>query len=374
MMTAYSFAMSVIVFNLALIIVYMLRRYRLFMVKHGTQILLLISVLAIARLFSPIDHAHAIIVRSYTIIPAILDFVDVAPLAIMPKLSTGRILFVIWSIGSFFFVLKGSHALYREARKRCMYRAQSNPDIENIIFRLGIKTPVTISEDVPTPHVAGFLRPRIFVPHLTLSEDEWKYVFMHEMQHIKSRDTVMKLFYFIIEALFWWNPVSHLFMRELDALLEMRCDAKVVSGLNEIEKTEYLGALLNVVHQVSEPSKKAVTVNSYLTRPQLGFRQRFDMILNYDCQKNRFSRNLVCFAVVILFILSYFVIIQPAYEPPPEELEDTYTVCEGTSFVLYDGEEYWLFSDNDLIGKIDEQALDNEQYSILPIYEGEMPK
>ncbi len=58
MISAYSFVMSVILFNVSLIIVYMLRRRKDFIAMYGVQTLIAITVLGLVRLLVPIDGPH----------------------------------------------------------------------------------------------------------------------------------------------------------------------------------------------------------------------------------------------------------------------------------------------------------------------------
>jgi len=74
MISAYSFAMSVTLFNISLTVVYMLRRKKDFIAKYGIQTLMLITLLGWVRLVLPVDFEVAYVLRSHNIIPAIQNF------------------------------------------------------------------------------------------------------------------------------------------------------------------------------------------------------------------------------------------------------------------------------------------------------------
>ena len=61
---------------------------------------------------------------------------------------------------------------------------------------------------------------------------------------LRGGDARIKLFFLLLRDLFWWNPLSHLFLRELDALLELRCDAALTQDMDEDEILSYLAAIL----------------------------------------------------------------------------------------------------------------------------------
>ena len=63
-----------------------------------------------------------------------------------------------------------------------------------------------------------------------------KIILQHEFCHVKGNDLLIKLFYNLLLVIFWWNPLTYRFRKELDNLLELRCDLRITKDMNEWEK------------------------------------------------------------------------------------------------------------------------------------------
>ena len=71
--TAYSVIISVLFYNLSLIVVFLLSRSGLIRAKYTSALLLLLTFLGAVRLLIPIDLDRAYVIRSYKVLPAIED-------------------------------------------------------------------------------------------------------------------------------------------------------------------------------------------------------------------------------------------------------------------------------------------------------------
>lgn len=372
MISAYSFIMSVVLFNLALILVFLLRRKQNFIAKYGTQTLVFIAVLGLIRLISPVDFEFAYVIRSYRVIPALQE-TFACPL-VNDKLSVGKVLLYVWGLGTAAFVVYDGLLIFLDKRRRDSFVGMENRQIRTAVEKLGIKHPVVVTCEVGEPHVAGFIRQKIYIPPISLSEEDLEYVLIHEMQHIRAHDQLIKLFYLLTQALFWWNPISHLFVKELDAILELRCDAAVAEQLDESGRVEYCQAMLNVIHQMVPVKGKGNAVVSTLAKRKTGRRhdikQRFNVLMSYDKRKSRGVRTLLCVVILVVFFASYFVVVQPIYFPPDDEMTGVHEITETSAFILYDGEDYRLYIDNEFFRELDIEELDDAPHDTIPIING----
>lgn len=100
------------------------------------------------------------------------------------------------------------------------------------------------SENVPTPFVLGFLRPRIYLPP-GLTGTERTCVLVHERHHIRRLDPWWKLLGWCILAAYWWNPAVWLCWVLFCRDMEMSCDEAVLSTLGDQTKTGYSEALVS---------------------------------------------------------------------------------------------------------------------------------
>ena len=100
------------------------------------------------------------------------------------------------------------------------------------------------SENVPTPFVLGFFRPRIYLPP-NLTGTERTCVLVHERHHIRRGDPWWKLLGWCVLAVYWWNPAVWLCWVLFCRDMEMSCDEAVLSTLGDQTKTGYSQALLS---------------------------------------------------------------------------------------------------------------------------------
>ena len=98
------------------------------------------------------------------------------------------------------------------------------------------------SENIRSPFILGFIRPRIYIPY-GLSERERQYVLAHERTHLRRGDHIIKAFSFVLLALHWFNPLCWLAFFLMSRDMEMSCDETVLAK-NNIRK-EYSTTLLS---------------------------------------------------------------------------------------------------------------------------------
>lgn len=367
--SSYSMITTIVLYNLALILIYFLRRKKSFMALCGTEVMLFVTLLAVIRLLSPIDFPRAYIVRSEKLVPVAKNLLKLSPFALFPAVNLGKLAVCIWLTGTCWYVGKYASELYRAIHSRKAYVSVSNKEAEQAIQSLGVKYPVLISRQVSSPHTAGFFRPVIYLPELELLQSEWEYILKHEVQHIKAHDIWIKLFYAMLEAVMWWNPVSHLFMRELDAMLELRCDASLVARLSKSERLEYLNAILAVLKKVSTNNTEAVS--AYFARREGYLQERFDSVSDMGKRTDRRMKYAVCAVALAVFCLSYFVVIQPDYWPlSNSEIRIGVEDEIDEQFILFDGENYCLYINNQFYGYLSNNDVTEEPYNTLPIYGG----
>ena len=140
----------------------------------------------------------------------------------------------------------------------------------------------------------------------------------HEWQHHVGRDALVKLLIQLLCCVMRWNPFVYLLKRNLNQTLELKCDAKVIQGLGEEQKTRYAEALLHVfalfgrqtaegkswmaVPFVEETAQGKNAVNHNVL-------QRFDALLE-DGPRNKRIGTVSIAVLTVLFCLSFCFIVQ----------------------------------------------------------------
>ena len=365
MISAYSVCSAVIFYNLSLVLVFLLRHKTRFLARYSTSVLLFITVLGLVRLFTPVDLKPAIVIPSRYLLPAVQSALQFNIPVL--NISVGIVLLIVWGCGTVGFILRDIIVELRSYRIRRNYITIEDKRIKKLAASFGSEYIVKVSPDVKEPYVAGIFRPTIYLPNITLTDDDLRFILRHEVQHVLSHDGLKKLLFLTIEALFWWNPIAHITMSEIDAILEFQCDAKITYGLDDKAVYEYMRTLLSVMKQIGsagEP-KGACTVHFAGDPPVI--KQRFEVMLNRDKRKAKGARWLLCCAIVVGFLLSYMVIIQPRFEMPKGEIDGYVSVTSDNAYILFDGGEYYLFFYDSCIDKISESDLNKKPYNQLEI-------
>ena len=99
-------------------------------------------------------------------------------------------------------------------------------------------------DNIPTPFVFGFFRPRIYIP-FRMEEEERTYVLAHERHHIRRGDHIVKPLALLLLAVYWWNPAVWLCWVLFCRDMEMSCDEAVLAKLGDSVKAAYSLSLVD---------------------------------------------------------------------------------------------------------------------------------
>ena len=313
MVSVYSFFCSVIFFNVSLIGVFLLRRRTWFLARYAASSLMVLTVLGLARLFIPVDLDSAYVIRS-----------------------------------SYMYV--------------------ENEQAARLAAEFGGKYIVKVSPDISVPHMAGLFHPVIYLPCMELSDEELRFILRHEIQHILSHDILKKFLFLAIEALFWWNPIAHISVNEIDALLELQCDAKITAGLDEEGVLDYVQAILSVMKQTYSTRSAGEAYSFAVAKDSPQLRQRFEVLFRRNHRRSKAVRVLLNCVFLALFILSYMVIIQPAYAPP-EDIQGKYEFTNYNSYIRHMDGQYILYYNDTVLMELTEDEINSVPFNKLEILE-----
>ena len=104
---------------------------------------------------------------------------------------------------------------------------------------------IWIADDVRSPFVIGFIRPKIFLPN-NLGDQEQEYIILHEQHHIKRFDHVIKALAFLALTIHWFNPLVWIAFVLACKDMEMSCDEAVIRKLGENVRADYSASLLTL--------------------------------------------------------------------------------------------------------------------------------
>ncbi len=116
--------------------------------------------------------------------------------------------------------------------------------LEDCKQAMGLRVPVTLVETpaVGSPSLFGFVRPRLLLPvglTQSFSEEELRFVFLHELSHIKRLDILTGWLMTALQILHWFNPLVWLAFHRMRVDRELACDALALSYAKEEENQPY---------------------------------------------------------------------------------------------------------------------------------------
>lgn len=235
-----------------------------------------------------------------------------------------------------------------------------------------------MSPQVGTPTVFGLLRPHIYLPDVDLPQEEWVWILKHEYQHILSRDIWIKFLYLILEAVCFWNPLMYKLTKKLSDLLEFRCDYFVTRNNSEDENQVYLLSILHTLQKVKAKEKAPpAKLRSYMctslvrTQADLLLEERVNAVESRR-RKHPLRDAAILLVSVSLFIASYFVLFQPAVDPPVEDVDGYVEITSKNAYIIRTDEgEYELWVDDCFFVDLSEEEIRVSPMNQLTIREEE---
>lgn len=222
------------------------------------------------------------------------------------SLSIVDLLGIAWLIGAIMIVLYlalvyASNVLKLNKGNNC-----NDPVIikafEKCKQEMGIRSKILIfySRHVNTPSMFGLINPSLLVPIgilSALSDDEKRYVLLHELSHLKRRDLWVNWLTLLLRAVYWFNPVIWYAFAKMQEDREVACDASVLQHLNKEEHPRYGETILCVLKTVSRPVLLPVTTG--MANRKSSLKRRLAMITSFK----RPSWKLSVLAVVLLALI-----------------------------------------------------------------------
>ena len=147
-----------------------------------------------------------------------------------------------WSV----WILFGKYVWAAGMAVMLLYSAFSYRRIKKQIeIAVPIRDNIWIADDIKSPFVIGFLRPRIYLPG-NLGEKEQEYIILHEQHHIRRFDHIFKALAFLALTIHWFNPLVWLAFGLACKDMEMSCDEAVIRKLGGKVRADYSASLLSL--------------------------------------------------------------------------------------------------------------------------------
>jgi beta-lactamase regulating signal transducer with metallopeptidase domain len=173
----------------------------------------------------------------------------------------------------------------------------------------GKNVQVLQSADINTPIVMGWLAPVLLIPdelELELDQKELRFVFLHEMAHVKRQDILFNWMVNIVQILHWFNPILWLCSRLIRTDMEASCDAMVLSKLSQSDRHPYGNTLIKLAEFLPPTPPSAHVVGILENHVELT--ERLKMI----CKSNPVNLKMASLVGLLLTASAALALTQPS--------------------------------------------------------------
>lgn len=372
----FSFIMSLVWCSIFILFSTILRRKKGFVLKYGVNFILLIMIVGIVRLFLPIEPQFSVVIVSNSVMPLCQQFLKTEVFQILGFSANRFDVFIsIWVIGSSVYLAAIIIGIAKITLRTNKLVSADNSQAQRIMHTLVLdsrsaqKYRIIVSESVDTPMLVGLFTPTILLPSISLSDEEMRCVLLHEWNHFLHKHLWIKLFFNLLCALLWWNPLVYLVKNDLDYIQEVACDRLVVNGVEDAERVKYVEATMNVMKQLvaSKPHLAVSSIGFIATNPEK-IVQRCELVLFPPQRFSRRVQSTLGAALLVLVVLSYVFIVQPITPPPLVTNEEYINISPENSYLSPNGDgTYVLFVDGQSFDTINTSQINSLPYSSLPI-------
>jgi beta-lactamase regulating signal transducer with metallopeptidase domain len=195
---------------------------------------------------------------------------------------------LLWGAGALAlaaYIAKTHYRLWRCVTPcRVMIDSQVLSLLEDCKQQMGVRVPVTLVETavVDGPCLFGFLRPRLLLPPgLTrdFSRDELRYVFLHELAHVRRHDIPLGWLMALLQILHWFNPLVWLAFSRMSADRELACDALALSHAGDEDNKPYGRTIVKLLesfgHSLRAPSLAGISEDKQQMKERIAMIAKF---------------------------------------------------------------------------------------------------
>ena len=204
----------------------------------------------------------------------------------------------IWLAGAvvFFALYTAGYFRFRRALLRTLQTTDGQT--ARIYASLAdVRKPCLLSSAfVKTPMLLGLVRPLIILPVGSFSPAAARNILRHELTHYRRGDLYVKWFFVLTASMHWFNPLMHIFRRELDRVCELSCDENVLARMEPSERRSYGETLLDLAANRALPA--GVVATTFATEKR-ALKERLVHIMKFNWK----PRAIIALTVAALVLI-----------------------------------------------------------------------
>ncbi len=230
------------------------------------------------------------------------------------NLQVYRVMYYLWLMGAALlglYMLAVNIKLWRNLKRE---RAAVEDEIIHILeeckdlLKIRQRVEMKYTNLVKVPVLFGLATPKILIPNLVkqaITHSEMKHIFLHELVHLKRRDTIVNWLTCVLQIIHWFNPIIWLAFDKMREDREIACDATVLYYLQEDEKKEYGQTLINILARCSAPVKLSGVTGIMESTSKV--KRRIKMIAGFNKKQYKWSLA----AILILVLMGCSMLTDP---------------------------------------------------------------
>lgn len=361
-LTVFSFLMAVIWSSVIILLSFIFRKRNFFIKQFGVSSLALLYLFCIIRMILPIEFSFTQVIPLGQVYNPIYDtWSQDISMTSTTNITLGALLISLWLAvfaGLMLYFIIGYHQYVKQfSHLKTVGRENADLILERIKskHKRKLKVCVIFSDAVDSPLGLGILKKRILLPNETYPDDQLYNIILHEYTHFLNRDLTVKMLVQVFCCIFWWNPLAYLLQKDLEQVLEIKCDLTVIENMEKPERVSYLTTILSVLKKALETKSKkkpGIVVLLFDRKKKNTIEERFEHVLSAPGKRGRNKFTWAATLVVFVFIavLSYTFIFQSQYNPPVSDVLTSADAIESdpkdiTVVKGEDGKYYFVHAD-----------------------------
>lgn len=324
--TLFSFVTAVLLSSLLIVALYLSRKSVKTIRMLNFGYLACLYLFCLGRLFFSVELPFAAVICAPSLMNPLHD-VNEANLPMMEgSFLVSDLLLLVWAVGSILLFAQFLIRYHRGKRDIDRLPKQENQVLQKILDELqrGNKRRIPIQvlccSGLSTPCGIGLLRRQILLPSQEYTEEELFHILRHELQHFQTHDLLVKWMIRVFQCLFWWNPLVYLLGKDMDQVLEIKCDLSVVKNYSRQETLAYMRTIKNQLEQAIHTEKIVPVASASLVGnfAMSNVEERFLYLTESLKPNQRKELPKPAFAVLFaaLIMASYSFVLQSSYEAP----------------------------------------------------------
>lgn len=324
--TLFSFVTAVLLSSLLIVVLYLSRKSVKTIRMLNFGYLACLYLFCLGRMFFSLELPFAAVIRAPSLMNPLHD-VNEANLPMMDgAFLVSDLLLLVWAVGSILLFAQFLIRYHRGKRDIDRLPKQENQVLQEILDELQrrnkrrIPIQVLCCSGLSTPCGIGLLRRQILLPSQEYTEEELFHILRHELQHFQTHDLLVKWMIRVFQCLFWWNPLVYLLGKDMDQVLEIKCDLSVVKNYSRQETLAYMRTIKNQLEQAIHTEKIVPVASASLVGnfAMSNVEERFLYLAESLKPNQRKELSKPAFAVlfVSLIMASYSFVLQSSYEAP----------------------------------------------------------